>query len=128
MESVILKTQLKTTSRNFFLIFIISSFLSDVVYAEQVDHSSHCKFTSVNPVKTKSTSDSRKKEIRYFVITNYRPLVFDLARGAGNYLDALLELLNLEVGQTSELSDLTQCLLTKKLSIPDFARALAELN
>lgn len=79
-------------------------------------------------VAVKSKTDLMKKEIRHFVITNYRPLIFEITTGSGDYLTALIELLNLHDEQIAELASFNRCLLGKKLSIPDFARAMAELN
>lgn len=102
--------------------------VSGIASAKSNQLSVHCNFTSYRLVDAKPKTDLMKKEIRHFVITNYRPLIFEITKGSGDYLTALMELLNLNDEQIAELASFNRCLLGKNLSIPDFARAMAELN
>lgn len=71
--------------------------------------------------------EQTKREIRQFVLLNYRPLSLDIVAGGGEYLSALEGLMGSDCIQSVLFFSQLERQLVSISYIPDFARAAANL-
>ncbi len=103
-------SSVSTIRLNIFLIFFLGALFQKALSSE---------------VEACPSLDIQKREIREFVLYNYRPLALDVLNDQGQYLESLLALVD-----PKEL--LSRRLLIKKIrdnllkeqSVPDFARSV----
>ena len=81
-------------------------------------------FITLTPTTPKEESDSerKKREAKVFIISNYKSIMEDVAASKGQYIDSLLNLLNVNAPEDREGSIIKiKKLSSEIMDIPDFA-------
>jgi hypothetical protein len=115
----------------FFGNILIGGFLgstTDAVSGATVEYSPDAYYTTLMPIGEKTVLLVEREEtmVIRFILVNYNAISLDLARGQGEYLDALYDMLEFPDGEGDAVLTKIKKLFAENEEIPDFAEAVSE--
>lgn len=69
--------------------------------------------------------EQSQREIRHFILVNYRPLILDIQLASGEYLDALCQLMDADCLSISSFNIFVSNILKDSSNVSDFAKKVS---